>query len=321
MNDAEILNLFNPLWAEVQGDDSFPSKRPLLAHYTSMTVLEEVLRNKEIWFSHPLLMNDPQEVTFGLNAVAQLFDASERIRAACETPRRFAMLRAFFVSWFNNFVQEHLPNTFVLCFSEHAKEDNDGLLSMWRGYGDQGRGVAIVFDTAKIIPRDDAFLIVAKLYYGSEDERRDWIRMFLARSADILESNAIPDDKLYLCAFYIFERLKQLAIFTKHYGFREENEWRIVYMRGRANSELLNHMIGYWNGPRGVEPKLKFRLETIAGMPETDDLSLEKLIDRIILGPVSSLLAVNACATMVQNLGHPDLKDRIRRSTIPFRMA
>ncbi len=145
--------------------------------------------------------------------------------------------------------------------------------------------------------------------------------MLLARSADILKNNTIPDDKLYLCAFYIFERLKQLAIFTKHHGFREENEWRVVYMRGRADSELLNHMIGHWNGPRGIEPKLKFKLATIAGMPETDDLSLERLVNRIILGPVSSPLAVNACATMVQNLGHSELKDRIRRSTIPFRMA
>jgi hypothetical protein len=321
MDDAEIRNLFEPLWAEVQGEDSFPNKRPLLAHYTSMTVLESILRNKEIWFSHPLLMNDPQEVTFGLNAVAQLFDTSERVRAACGTPQRFETLRNTFIFWFNKFTQEHLPNTFVLCLSEHAKGDNDGLLSMWRGYGDQGRGAAIVFDTAKIIPRDDSFLIVAKLYYGSENQRRDWIQMLLARSADILKNNAIPDAKLVVCSFFIFQRLKQLAIFTKHRGFQEENEWRVVYMRDIAESELLNHMIGYWNGPRGVEPKLKFKLETIAGMPETEDLSLERLVDRIILGPVSSPLAVNACATMVQNLGQPELKDRIRRSTIPFRMA
>ena len=73
------------------------------------------------------------------------------------------MLKNTFIAWFNRFAKEHLPNTFVLCFSEHAKEDNDGLLSMWRGYGDQGRGVAIVLDTAQIAPRDDSFLILAKV--------------------------------------------------------------------------------------------------------------------------------------------------------------
>jgi len=319
MSDDEIRNLFSPLWAEVQGEDSFPNKRPLLAHYTSAPTLECILRNREIWFSHPLLMNDPQEVTFGLNAAAQLLSTNERIKAACGSLQRFETLRNTFFAWLSRFANEHLPSTFVLCFCEHAVDDNDGLLSMWRGYADQGRGVAIVFDTAQIVPRDDSFLVIAKVHYGSEDERREWIQMLLGRSADILQNNPIPDDKLVICSFFIFQRLKQFAIFTKHRGFREENEWRVVYMRDRAESELLNHMIGYRNGPRGPEPKLKFRLEAITGMPETESLSLESLVDRIILGPTTSPLGVSACANMVESLGHPGLSNRIRRSTIPFR--
>jgi hypothetical protein len=319
MSDDEIRNLFAPLWTEVQGEDCFPNKRPLLAHYTSVPVLESILRTNEIWFSHPLLMNDPQEVTFGLNAAAQLLFTSESIRTACQSSHRFDTLKNTFIFWFNRFAKEHLPNTFVLCFFEHATDDHDGLLSMWRGYGDQGSGVAIVFDTAQVVPRDDSFLIIAKLHYGSEDDRRDGIQVLLGRCAEILKNNAIPDDKLVICSFFIFQRLKQFAIFTKHHGFHEENEWRVVYMRDIAESELLNHMIGCWNGPRGPEPKLKFKLETIAGMPETENLSLERLVDRIILGPISTPLAVSACANMVESLGHPELKDRIRRSTIPFR--
>jgi hypothetical protein len=42
MDDAEILNLFQPLFAGLQGEDSFPKKRPLLAHYTSVAVLEAI---------------------------------------------------------------------------------------------------------------------------------------------------------------------------------------------------------------------------------------------------------------------------------------
>jgi hypothetical protein len=207
----------------------------------------------------------------------------------------------------------------VLCFSEHTKEDNDGLLSMWRGYGESGWGVAIVLDTAQIVPRDDSFLILAKVHYGTEEQRIEWIQTLLGRCADILENNAIPDNKLVVCSFFIFQRLKLFAIFTKHRGFHEENEWRVVYMRDIAESELLNHMIGYWNGPRGPEPKLKFKLETTAGMQETENLSLWKLIERIILGPLLSPLAASACANMVEFFSHPQLKDRIRRSRIPYR--
>ena len=58
MSDQEVLKLFEPLWADLKGDDSYPAKRPLLAHYTSMVVLEAILRDNEVWFSNPLFMND-----------------------------------------------------------------------------------------------------------------------------------------------------------------------------------------------------------------------------------------------------------------------
>ncbi len=38
----------------------------------------------------------------------------------------------------------------ITCFSEYESGDNVGLLSMWRGYGEDGEGAAIVFDTAKL---------------------------------------------------------------------------------------------------------------------------------------------------------------------------
>ena len=58
MDDAEIQRLFQPLFAGLPGEDSFPKKRPLLAHYTSVAVLEAILRNNEVWFSNPMFMND-----------------------------------------------------------------------------------------------------------------------------------------------------------------------------------------------------------------------------------------------------------------------
>jgi hypothetical protein len=93
MTDNEIRNLFAPLWADVQGEGRYPNKRPLLAHYTKVPVLESILRNNEIWFSHPLLMNDPQEVIFGLDVGVKLLLANEKIKAACGSPGRFERLK------------------------------------------------------------------------------------------------------------------------------------------------------------------------------------------------------------------------------------
>jgi hypothetical protein len=62
---------------------------------------------------------------------------------------------------------------------------------------------------------------------------------------------------------------------------------------------------------RGVELKLKLKIEAIPGLSETD-LSLSKIVDRIILGPwLSSPLARGTIGKMLEALGRSDLKDRI----------
>jgi hypothetical protein len=78
-------------------------------------------------------------------------------------------------------------------------------------------------------------------------------------------------------------------------------------------------MFSYWVGPRGVEPKLKLKIEAIPGLPETN-LSLSEIVERIILGAsLSSPLARNTILKMLDTLGRSDLKDRIISSTIPYR--
>ena len=84
-----------------------------------------------------------------------------------------------------------------------------------------------------------------------------------------MDANEIPDEQLYLGAAALFERVKQIALFTKHSGFREEREWRIVYMSERDDHGKLKAMYHFLNGRRGVEPKLRFRVEPIDGITRT----------------------------------------------------
>jgi Protein of unknown function (DUF2971) len=321
MNDEEIVNLFDPLWADLRGDDSFPAKRPLLAHYTSIVVLEAILRNNEVWFSNPLFMNDLEEVRFGINAGANLFVASTEIESACGSKQRFDALRSTFDYWYKQFANDHVLDTYVFCLTEHAKENTDGLLSMWRGYGGNGNGVAIVFDTAKIAAREESPLIIANVHYGTAEDRLSWLRQRVTQFAEILAKSNIPDDKLVLGSYCFFQRLMMFSIFTKHQGFKEENEWRMVYVRERDRARVFDKMFSYWVGPRGVEPKLKLKIEAIPGLPETET-SLSKIVRRVILGPsLSSPLSLGTILKMLDTLGRPELKDRIVSSTIPLRPA
>jgi hypothetical protein len=156
MTDEEISKLFDPLFDDLRGDDCFPKRQPMLTHYTSIVGLEAILRTNELWLSNPLFMNDMEEVRFGIHTGARLFLGSSELEMACGSKKRFDLLKHWFTYYFNKFDSEHVLDTYVLCLSEHAKDDTDGRLSMWRGYGGNGNGAAIVFDTAKIAAREES---------------------------------------------------------------------------------------------------------------------------------------------------------------------
>lgn len=56
--DSSIANQFLPLWSDPKEEDEFYVKKPLLAHYSSIEVLEKISRTNELWLSNPFFMND-----------------------------------------------------------------------------------------------------------------------------------------------------------------------------------------------------------------------------------------------------------------------
>lgn len=319
MDDDAIVRIFQPLWADLRPEDTFVAKRPLLAHYTTVQTLEKILANNEIWLSNPLFMNDIDEVRFGVIQGNEMVLARQELVDACKTPERAQQFKNAFAHFFNQFANEHIFDTYVFCLSDHQRDDDDGRLSMWRGYGANGNGVAIVFDTAQLTSLGSSPLIIAKVSYETNDARLGWLQNTMASFEALLASANIPDEKLYLAAHALFERIKIFALFSKHRGFIEEQEWRVVYLPDRDKEQKLHSMFHYWIGPRGVEPKLRFKVQPIAGFT-ADDLSLDKITDRIILGPsISSPLARASMDRMLNILNQPELKSKLRISTIPFR--
>ncbi len=319
MDDGAIWNLFLPLYDDMKEEDQFFNKQPFLAHYTSLDVLEKILTTDEVWFSNPLFMNDLEEVRFGILHGMGAIKESKIIRTAFHTGARhktFAEALDHFIAYFE---REHLLDTYVFCLSEHAPEDKDGLLSMWRGYGGNGKGAALVIDTSKLNAVEGSPLIIAQVHYGSLDERYAWFDKIASTFAKVLTDNHIPDDKIYLASQSILERIKLFALFSKHHGFREEKEWRVVYMSERDTDGKLKSMQHYLNGPRGVEPKLRYKVAAIEGVT-SPDFSFDKILAAILLGPsTSSPLAVRSVERMLDVIGKPELKDRLIASSIPLR--
>ncbi len=156
MEDTDLRKTFDPLYADIRPETQFAHSKPLLAHYTTIQTVELILKNKQMWFANPLYMNDLEEVRFGLIEGEKAVFSSADLTAALGTPERRNLFMRAFNFYGVDYIENYLNDTYVLCFSEHDPADNDGRLSMWRGYGGNGRCAAIVIDTAKFSTADAA---------------------------------------------------------------------------------------------------------------------------------------------------------------------
>ena len=279
--------MIDAFFADVAETDRIEHEKPLLAHYTSLPVLELIFHNEEFWFSNPLFMNDIDEIRFGIEVGLSKIRSSATFWESLGSKERQAKFFGSLDHYLEVYKNDHLLDTYVLCFSEHDREDYDGVLSMWRGYGSFGKGAAVVVDTAKITLINDSPFIIAPVVYASNKERIEWIVNKIEHMSKLIVELNINDDDLYLASYAYLERIKLRALFTKHKGFAEEREWRVVYTKERDSDGKLSNMLHFHNGPRGVQPKLRFKVAPLKEVT-ADDLSFRTLIDRVILGPSAS---------------------------------
>jgi Protein of unknown function (DUF2971) len=317
-----IVQQYNGLYSHFQMRTS-PDEPLLLAHYTSVETAERILRDEEVWLSNPLYMNDLEEMRAGIGIGSQLFP--EFAQHAASEPNRTRRFIEAFNHYMAHLATEAALDTYVFCLCEHDRSHMDGLLSMWREYGRKGNGAALVFNTQKVRYEPHSPLLIAKVNYASSNERTQQLCVRLGEWAQITRNANLPEDRLYLAAHAAFSFVKSFSLITKHHGFAEEREWRIIYVPERDPLGYLKPWLDYFIGPRGVEPKLKYRLgPTLRPQSGTgDDLTtgtLSDLLEFIVLGPsVSSPLAQSSFIRMLQRIGKGQFSDRVFPSTIPLR--
>lgn len=312
--------LWGLLWSDIESESEFPEKRPLLAHYTSAQTLEAIFRGKQLWLSHPMLMNDLEELQWGIHAGIRVLSQHEGLMNACGATERFALLQKYLGEFVAADGVADAHSIFVACFCEHKQEEHDGLLSMWRAYGANGGGAAIIFDTGKLNPQDDSPFILSSVKYGSASQREEWISRKFDEVAGFLAANPshIDEELLSIVAYFLLARLKVFALTTKHQGFEEEREWRLIYLPERDDQQKYTQYIDYAVSPSGFQPKMKLPLTPeVSGMIELQDLVTE-----IMLGPAhGSALSLTAVRRMLSLRGLDDLSARVRQSMTPFRPA
>jgi hypothetical protein len=267
-----------------------------------------------------------EEMRMGLALGAELFPKfAEQVGGTPERTR--ILVEAFSFFYTHLATTEAVLDTYIFCLSEHRPDDRDGLLSMWREYGAKGNGAALVFNTQKLHYQQHSPLRVAKVEYATREQRAQKLEKQFAEWAKITQQAALADDRLYVAAYAIFSFVKALALCTKHVGFSEEREWRVSYLSEHDPFGYLKCRLDYFIGPRGIEPKLKYKFGKVYRsdplVPDAKPLetrALTDILEFILLGPsVSSPLSKLAFLRMLKQLGKDQFADRVLSSTIPLR--
>ena len=276
-------------------------------HYTTASGLLGILASKTLWAVHTSFLNDSEEIVGFFDRVLPVL-----LRDPLDEYVKERSTMLIFQQWASvldddpqSYIAKRLIQTlknvlsraqdhYVACFCTTSDpwQERNGLLSQWRGYGEDG-GYAIVFDSEKLsellgaeggtFPQtglswadieyrmDDESLIV-------DDDNKSRIRLVKEAVRSLLRDIHI-DEKNSL-----FTDLPFLASICKHRGFAEEKEVRVVVsepsqeVRIAQTSTLLlpGHVVHHFVRNGVLVPCVHlFATQNLTSLP----------IKRIIVGP------------------------------------
>jgi hypothetical protein len=284
-------------------------------YYTSADTAMSILRNREVWMRKSSMMNDYREIEHGFDCLNNAYQGNrERLRGLFDGmfPGFCEQLESLFNGWLPNF----RTDTYITCVSEHdASEDRYGRLSMWRAYGAVAR-VAMVFHGGPFLRPSDAIKAYTSpvAYLNDEAFNREFAALLdsIDNNRDFVQS---VGDKVALSN--IFAAFRYAMLCTKHPGFHEELEWRIIYTPSYQKSDHLIPTIESINGTPQLVCKIPLK-----DVPEKGLIGLNpaELIDRVIIGPSKFPVGIyDALMVLLAEAGVQNPISKIVVSDLPLR--
>lgn len=286
-----------------------------LVHYTSAEAAINILKSKEVWMRKSSCMDDFMEVRHGLQCLAAAYhgEIGQRLKKILDD--MFSGISGDITKRFDSVQDRFEYDTYLLCVSEHDDlEDEFGRLSMWRAYGDT-TGVALVMNNAPFFNEADLKAFTSPVAY-LDDARfeEEFSRLVDGIEAD---SNFVHALGRECVTRYVFTAFMLAALCTKHPGFKEEREWRVIYPPALGKSDYLVKDIRVIRG--APQPIYKIPLRDI---PQANFFGAEipALLDRIIIGPTEYGAAMlEAFEDLLACRGVDNPANRISVSDIPLR--
>jgi hypothetical protein len=285
-------------------------------HYSSAEAAMAMIRNRQVWMRKSSCMNDFMEVEHGFDCLSSAYHSAEGKHLLKILDQMFDGLAKAVTETFDGWLPQFRNGTWLTCMSEHLpEEDEHGRLSMWRAYGGVA-GVAIVMNGKPFISPTDALkAYTSPVAYFDIDAFQNHFSEIVFNIQENMDYLKIQGRQFLLNN--VFSAFRYAVHCTKHPGFHEEREWRILHTPRFEPSDRLDRSIEVIKGI--PQPVYKIKLQDI---PDEGLRGIEppELIDRIIIGPSDHPSALyDAFVDLLGEAGVPDASSRVHRSGIPLR--
>lgn len=307
--EKELSNLFFSY--SIKEKERIQKDNIHFAHYTSADAAIKIIRNKEVWMRNALCMNDFSEVRYGLQCLHEPYE--KLLKPFLETI--FPKITQEFTDIFDGWKPHFLYQTYLSCVSEHHEKENyTGRLSMWRTFS-KTTGVAIVLNRSPFFSESNALNVYTSpvAYFRDSDFSEELDKMI--KKMKSIEGSLREAGEVRVTN-YLFWALKFAVLSTKHPGFDEEKEWRLIFSPSEGYSHLSSSIEVIDDIPQRVY-KIPLKDFSHMGLHGT---TIPELIDKIIIGPTQYPWPIHDAFTEVlREEGVVNPEKKVVVSDIPIR--
>ncbi len=291
------------------------------AHYTSAQVASDIIRARDedrcLWLRNAMLMNDFSEIEYGqqlLRLTLTNNQLRDRLILACNDIHE-SILSAF--TMIDQEVYAIKRSTYLLSLALHkGAELHQGKLSMWRAYGGDANVCILLNPEAFMAPQTAYDVVIAPVDYGGPGKFVEGI----ARLVDAMTANreTLRQVDPELVKTNLKYAVDVMILSTKHPGFEEENEWRIIHRAQleSASDSPPSKIVSV----NGIVQKVFYL--PMRNIPEHNvhNADINSLLFRIVIGPTPNAdLVWEGFVTLLKENGVDNAADKVVACNIPLR--
>ena len=268
-------------------------------YYCSLNTFLNIIKNKQIYLSDPLKMNDNLEIKWYLD---RLNNEQVTVKELEYPESIFDMMKMrsqldFTFKELEEILDSKGQNSvYISCFSKESD-----ILSQWRAYAEDGRGVSIGFNLEKLKKADN--LLIREVIYVNDvvyDGNESDVECVADTINNVISENKIVGKEEQIEVF-LHELIPELVKY-KNPAFIEEKEIRLIYCDDMKFEKILYNHGAFHEEWKHIALEHDFR--TIGSDNITEFVKLDfcnNAIEEICIGP-KCLLSKNDIKNIMKQL-------------------